>query len=77
MRDRLLRGLLHDRLVVTLRSGETFDGLFIEADERVIRLANADLVTEKSRVSVDGDLYLPRYDVIYMQKPRSARDSLL
>lgn len=72
LRDRILRGLIHDRLVVTLRTGETFDGLLVEADDRVLRLANADLVSEKARVSVDGDLYLPRYEVIYMQKPRSA-----
>jgi hypothetical protein len=33
-RDRLIRQALRERFVVTLRSGETFDGLLLDADDK-------------------------------------------
>ncbi len=71
-RDRILRRMIHDRFIVSLANGESFDGLLIDVDESVVRLANADVISKTSRVSVDGDLYIPRSDILYMQKPRSA-----
>lgn len=68
--DRLLKRLLRERFIVTLRNGEAFDGLLVEVDARTIRLAQADAITKTSRVSVDGDLYLPRAEVTYLQRPR-------
>lgn len=68
-KDRLLRGLLRDRFVVTLRGGESFDGLLVDADEKTVRLANAWAITDKSRVSIDGELFIPRGEIAYMQKP--------
>ena len=68
-KDRLLRGLLRDRFVVTVRGGESFDGLLVDADEKTVRLVNAWAITSKSRVSIDGELFIPRDEIIYLQRP--------
>ena len=68
--DRLVRSLLRERFVVTLRSGETFDGLLVDADVKTFRMANAQAVDAKgSRVGVDGELFVPRDQVSYFQRP--------
>lgn len=68
--DRLVRSLLRERFVVTLRSGETFDGLLVDADVKTFRMANAFAVDPKgNRVSVDGELFIPRDQVTYFQRP--------
>jgi small nuclear ribonucleoprotein (snRNP)-like protein len=68
-RDRLLKSLLRERFVVTLKTGEAFDGLLDRWDESTIELVNPFAVTEKARVQVDGRIYLPREQVAYMQRP--------
>ena len=70
-RDRLLRKALRERFVVTLVSGETFDGLLIDVDDRTLTLANASAISGTERVKVDGLLYLPR-PIAYMQKPEAS-----
>ena len=70
--DRLVRAALRERFVLTLRSGETFDGLLVDADPKTYRLANAWAVDGKNRVSVDGELFVPRDQVAYLQKPGGA-----
>lgn len=71
-RDRLVRQALRERFVVTLTTGESFQGLLLDADEKTVRLSDAYALDGKSRVKVDGDLYLPRLTVAYMQKPGEA-----
>ena len=68
-RDRLIRQFLRERFVATLRSGESFEGLLVEVDEKTFRFANAWALDGKDRVSVDGELFLPRHEVLYLQKP--------
>lgn len=69
-RDKLMRQALRERFVVTLRSGETFDGLLVDADAKTLRLANAWAIDSKNnRVAVDGELFVPRDQVIYLQRP--------
>jgi hypothetical protein len=68
-KDKLLRRLLKDRFTVTLRGGQSFDGLLADADKRTVRLVDAFALDGKNRVSVDGDLYLPRREIVYMQRP--------
>lgn len=70
MADRLLKRLLRERFLLTLRNGEGFEGLLVAVDERTFHLANAAQVTKTSRVEVAGDLYIPRSDVLYLQKLR-------
>lgn len=68
-RDRLLKQLIRERFVVTLKSGETFDGLLDEWDDRNLLLIDAYAVTEKTRVHMDGaGLWLPRENVAYLQR---------
>jgi hypothetical protein len=68
-RDKLIRQNLRERFVITLHGGESFDGLLVEADQKTLRMVNAFAIGKNSRVSVDGELFLPRGDVAYMQKP--------
>lgn len=68
-RDRLLRELLRERFVVTLKSGETFDGLLDDWDDRNLLFIDTYAVTEKTRVQLDGaGLWLPRENVAYLQR---------
>ena len=67
--DRLVKRALRERFVVTMQGGETFEGLLLDADDKTVRVTQAYLLDGKSRISVDGDLYLPRFEVAYMQKP--------
>lgn len=68
-RDRLVRQVLRERFIATLRDGQTFDGLLAEADEKTFRLVNAFAIDGKNRAPVDGELFLPRSEVLYLQKP--------
>jgi len=69
-RDKLIQSVLRERFIFTLRSGASFDGLLVEADEKSFRIANASAVDgSKPSQPVDGELFLPRDEVIYMQKP--------
>jgi small nuclear ribonucleoprotein (snRNP)-like protein len=68
-RDRLLQRLVRERFVVTLKSGDTFDGLLDELDDHTVVLVDPYAVTERARTSVDGKMYLPRDHVAYMQRP--------
>ena len=68
-KDRLLKNLLRERFVVTLHGGAAFDGLLVDADEKTVRLANAFALDGKSRVPVDGELFIPRSEIVYLQKP--------
>lgn len=70
--DRLVRGVLRERFVLTLRGGEAFDGLLVDADPKTFRLVSAWAVDGKNRVTVDGELFIPRDQVLYMQKPGAA-----
>jgi hypothetical protein len=71
-RDRLLRDLLRERFVVTLKTGEAFDGLLDRWDESTLELVNVQAVSEATRVQVDGRIYLPRVQVAYMQRPEAS-----
>lgn len=68
-RDRLVRQALRERFVVTLKGGETFEGLLLDADEKTVKLTDAYALQGSSRIQVDGSLYLPRPEVSYLQKP--------
>lgn len=68
-RDRLLKQLLRDRFVVTLRGGQSFDGLLVDADDKTVRLVDAFALDGKNRAAVDGDLFIPRAEIVYLQRP--------
>jgi hypothetical protein len=63
---------LRHRLVVTLKSGDSFDGLLVEADERVWVLRSASAVGEgdnRTDLPIDGEIILMTADIAYAQKP--------
>lgn len=66
-RDRVIRALLRERFVVTLTTGETFEGLVIDADDSTVHLARAFAITDDGKIPVDGQLFVPREHVAYMQ----------
>lgn len=69
MHDRLLKSLVRERFVVTLKSGETFDGLLDKWDDRNLMLVDTFAVSENSRVQMDGSgLWLQRDNLAYMQR---------
>lgn len=68
-RDRLVKSHLRTRFLVTLKTGEAFEGLLYEADDRTLVLADAFAVDEHARQRVDGQVFLDRQAVAYMQVP--------
>lgn len=72
-RDSLVRQSLRERFIFTLRSSESFDGLLLDADDKTIRVGDAYALQGSSRIAVDGELYLPRAELAYMQKPEARR----
>ena len=68
--DRLVCDALRSRFVVTMHDGGTFEGLLIDADDRVLVLAQASSVSPQgTRIGVDGALYLERREIAYLQRP--------
>lgn len=68
-RDKLVRQALRERFVASLRGGESFEGLLLDADEKTFRFVDSFALDGKNRAPVDGDLYIPRSEVLYLQKP--------
>lgn len=71
-RDRLLKALLRERFVITMTSGEAFDGLLDRVDDAHLELVDAHAHMPQGPVKIDGRLYLPRTGVAYMQRPEAS-----
>lgn len=70
MRRSLIRRALRDRFLVTLITGEAFEGVLLDADDRHLVLVDAAQVTaDGDRVAADGKLWLQAADIAYMQQP--------
>jgi hypothetical protein len=66
--DRLIRNNLRTRYLITLTTEEAFAGVLIDADLQHLVLADAAVVAENGdQVKCDGDLWIPRTAVKYMQ----------
>jgi small nuclear ribonucleoprotein (snRNP)-like protein len=66
--DRLIRSMIRTRYIVTLDSEETFEGVLIDADDQHLVLADVvTLARNGDRLAVDGQLWLPRIGVKYLQ----------
>lgn len=68
-RERIVRTHLRQRFVITLKSGEAFEGLVLDADSRVLVLGDARAHTADGPAQIDGQLFVERADVAYMQLP--------
>jgi small nuclear ribonucleoprotein (snRNP)-like protein len=71
-RSTVLRSRLHHRVVVTLKSGPTFDGVLCSADQEawVLRSAHAISAGQPgANVPVDGEVLILTADIEYAQRP--------
>lgn len=71
-RDRLLRGQIHTRFLVTLVDGTGLSGLLVDIDEHVLALAAVTYLPRDPKaqpITVDGLLYIERPKVAYLQAP--------
>lgn len=67
--DRLIKSILKERFLVSLTDGSAIEGLLIDADTKSLHMADCFQVTVDGRTSVDGHIFIPRTNVLYMQKP--------
>lgn len=68
----VLAGAVRERVLVTLKSGEGFDGVLLRADRRTWELVQAKALGVGDRgadVPVNGALLIPAENVAYCQKP--------
>lgn len=71
-RSRVINARLRERVVVTLKTGETFAGILFSHDNKalVMRSTEALGVGERgANLSLDGELIILLPDVAYIQKP--------
>lgn len=67
--DRILKSYIRQSFLITTFSGQTWSAVVMDADERTLSLLDAELVsTDGSRTKADGQVFLPRADVAYMQR---------
>lgn len=72
MRSRVLRDRLRHRVIVTMKSGQAFDGLLHSFDNHawVLRDSTAMGAGEKgSNLPVDGEILLLVGEIAYIQRP--------
>lgn len=67
--DRLVKAFLKDRFLVSLSDGTAIEGLLIDSDDKTVMLADCFRVTPQTRIGVDGSVFIPRSNILYMQKP--------
>lgn len=66
--DRIVRRLLRVEFLVEMKTGQTWRGVLVEADEHTLSLLSASHITRDGAVPVDGQLFLPRADVAFIQR---------
>lgn len=66
--DRLLRSRRTRKVIVTLTSGETFDGVIAGCDRHSVVLSRVSLLGGDTPKPVDGELLIPRADLKFVQK---------
>lgn len=71
-RSRVLTSRFRDRVLVTLKTGETFDGILYSADKAALVLRQVSAVGQgdnKTDLPLDGELILLLADVAWLQRP--------
>lgn len=71
-RSRVLSSRFRERVVVTTKSGESFDGVLYSADDKALVLRQAEVVgagENKTNLPLDGELILLLADVAWLQRP--------
>lgn len=67
--DRVVRQHLRTTFTVTMKSGRTWRGVLLDADANTLRMADSRLINpDGGETEADGQVFLPRADVDYMQR---------
>lgn len=67
--DKVVRQHIRSRFLITMTDDKTWDGVLYDADQNTLVVRDASHVnSDGSRLTVDGELFLPRLDVAYMQR---------
>lgn len=72
MRSRVLTSRFRDRVVVTTKTGDSFDGILYSADDKALVLRQASVIgaaDDKSDLPLDGELIVLMPDVAWIQRP--------
>ena len=72
MRSRVLSSRFRERVVVTTKNGQSFDGILYSADSHAIVLRQAAAVgvgENKTDLPLDGELIVLLADVDFIQRP--------
>lgn len=72
MRSRVIASRLRDRVIVTLKSGESFGGILYSHDDKALVLRETQALGAGERstdLPLDGELIVLLPDVAYIQKP--------
>lgn len=72
MRSRVLTSRFRERVMVTTKAGDTFDGVLYSADKTALVLRNTEAVgagENKTNLPIDGELIVLLADVAFIQRP--------
>ena len=67
--DRMLRLQINERFLVTCTSGDTWDGQLKDVDDEHLVLRSVKALQDGTWQPVDGEVWLPRLSISYMQRP--------
>lgn len=72
MRSRVLSSRFRERVIVTIKTGDSFDGILFSADDKALVLRSASALgagERKTDLPIDGELIVLLPDVAYIQRP--------
>lgn len=72
MRSRVLSSRFRERVIVTTKAGESFDGLLYSADSKALVMRQVGAVgagENKTDLPLDGELIVLLADVAFIQRP--------
>lgn len=72
MRSRVLRSRFRERVIVTVKTGDTFGGILYSADDKALVLRETAALGAGERstdLPLDGEIIVLLSDVAYIQRP--------
>lgn len=72
MRSRVISSRLRERVIVTLKTGDTFSGVLYSHDDKALVLRESEALGAGDRATnlpLDGELIILLPDVAYIQRP--------
>lgn len=72
MRSRVISSRLRERVIVTLKTGDSFSGLLFSHDSKALVIRETEALgagERRTNLALDGELIVLLADVAYIQKP--------